>query len=297
MKVGLALGSGSARGWSHIGIINELKDNGIIPDVVCGSSIGALVSASYVAGNLDKLETWVCSLKKLDVVRFFELNTSFSGFINKDRLHYFLKQFVADENVLIENLSRRFGAVATDLETGREVWLTKGSILKAVWSSMSLPGLFPAIKYNNDWLIDGGVVNPVPVSLCRALGADMIIAVNLNGNIVGKHLKNRKKNLKKENGIVTKITDLVASYTSPIFSRTKVEEQPPGLFESIASSINIMQDRITKSRMSGDPPEILICPKLAHIALLEFYRAEEAIEKGREAVKKMLPEIKQILEG
>ncbi len=295
MNIGLALGSGASRGWSHIGVIRELIRQGIVPDIICGTSIGSLVGASYVSNNLEKLEEWVRSLTKFETARFFEINRSLNGFVNTERLHHFLNEYVAADNSVIEGLAKQYATVATDLETGREVWLTKGSVLEAVWSSISLPGLFPAIKNKNKWLVDGGLVNPVPVSVCRALGADIVIAVNLNGDIVGKHFQKPKNIIKKDRGVVGKITDLVEEYTAQVFPAKKVKDQPPNLFEAIAGSVNITQDRITRSRMAGDPPDVLLSPKLSHIGLLEFYHANEAISEGVECVQRMLPEIQHVL--
>lgn len=300
LKIGLALGGGSARGWAHIGVLNALTEQGIVPDIVCGTSIGALVGASYVTNNFHLLEQWVCSLTKFELVKFFEINTSMNGFVDTARLHSFLNACVASDSVQIESLTKRFAAVATELDTGREVWLTQGAVLEAVWSSISLPGLFPAIKYHDKWLVDGGLVNPVPVSVCRALGADVVIAVNLNGDIVGKHFQKPRQTEKPatstkpsdNNGMVGKITDLVSDYTASIFSNNhNDDEQAPSLFEAIAGSINITQDRLTRSRMAGDPPDILLSPKLSHIGLLEFYRANEAMIEGKNCVARMLPEI------
>ncbi len=294
-KIGLALGSGSSRGWSHIGVIRGLQELGVEPDIVCGTSIGALVGASYVSGRLDALEQWVGSLSKLETVRFFEFNTRMQGFVNTDRLHRFLTRYVAADDVLIEQQSKQYASVATDLESGREIWLTEGPLIEAVWSSISLPGLFPAIRHGDRWLVDGGLVNPVPVSVCRALGADIVIAANLNGDIVGKHFKKQRTTHRRDSGMVGKITDLVRDYTAPIFSYEKLRDQPPNLFEAIASSVNITQDRITRSRMAGDPPDILLSPKLSQVGLLEFYRANEAILEGRESVRRMASEIQHVL--
>ena len=296
VKIGLALGSGSSRGWAHIGIINALSDLGIKPDIVCGTSIGALVGASYVSNKLDLLKQWACSLPKFETARFFEINTSLNGFVNTERLHDFLNKTVASDKETIKDLEKLYASVSTDLETGREIWLTNGSLIEAVWASISLPGLFPAIQNNNRWLVDGGLVNPVPVSVCRALGADIVIAVNLNGDIVGKHFEKTKTVENKNGGVGEKITDLVMEYTGSLFSTPDDSEQPPGLFDAIASSVNITQDRITRSRMAGDPPDILLAPKLSHIGLLEFYRAEEAITEGKNCVKRMQPEISHVLE-
>ena len=297
MNIGLALGSGSARGWSHIGVISALVEQGIVPDIVCGTSVGSLVGAAYVSGTLEKLEEWVRSLTKFETARFFEINPSLNGFVNTERLRHFLHEYVANDNALIEDLAKQYAAVATELETGREVWLTRGPVLEAVWSSISLPGLFPAIKNNNKWLVDGGLVNPVPVSVCRAMGAEIVIAVNLNGDIVGKHFQKSKTLIKQEKnqGVVGKITGFVAEYTAAVFSPAKVEDQPPNLFEAIAGSVNITQDRITRSRMAGDPPDILLAPRLSHIGLLEFYRANEAISEGKECVRRMMPIIQHVL--
>lgn len=294
MKTGLALGSGSARGWSHIGIIRALALQGINPDIICGTSIGSMVGASYVFNNIDRLEEWVRGLSRFEVAKFFEISPSLNGFVNTDRLHKFLNNYVADETALIESAAKRFAAVATDLETGREIWFKEGSALQAVWSSISLPGLFPAIRSENRWLVDGGLVNPVPVSVCRALGADIVIAVNLNGDIVGKHFQSSPPIKPKSKGFVDKISDLAKEYTTSFLPAKKETEPPPNLFEAIAGSINITQDRITRSRIAGDPPDVLLSPKLSHIGLLEFYRGDEAISEGEKCVQRMLPEIRHI---
>ena len=296
LKTGLALGSGSSRGWAHIGIIKALAELGINPDIICGTSIGSLVGASFVTGNMDSLEAWACSLTKLDVARFFEFNTSMTGFVNTERFHDFLSQYIAGDEVIIEQLPKLYAAVSTDLETGREIWHTSGSLVQAVWASMSLPGLFPAIRNNNRWLVDGGLVNPVPVSVCRALGADVVIAVNLNGDIVGKRFNKPVMETKANNNSVGgKITELVREYTNLSIFNPENGRQPPGLLDAIAGSINITQDRITRSRMAGDPPDIVISPKLSGIGLLELYRAKEAIIEGIKCVQRKLPEIEYFL--
>jgi len=295
LKIGLALGSGSSRGWAHIGIIRELAKIGIRPDIVCGTSVGAMVGAACVAGNLDKLEDWARSVTRLDVARFLDISTSFTGFVNTERFHSYLNEVIAADDDNIEDLPKTYAAVATDLESGKEVWLQNGSIVQAVWSSMALPGLFPAIRYNNSWLVDGGLVNPVPVSTCRALGADIVLAVNLNGGIVGKHFK---KAIKQKNSFETvgdKISELVKEYTDLALFEPNNIEQPPSLLDAIAASVNITQDRITRSRLAGEPPDIILTPKLSNIGLLELYRAQEAIEEGRMSVERVLPEIKHVL--
>ncbi len=294
LRIGLALGSGSSRGWSHIGIINALSEIGVVPEIICGCSIGAVVGASYAADNLDELERWVSSLTKLEVARFFELNRSLRGFINTERLHAFLQKYVCNEDAKIENLTKIFATVSTDLETGREIWFTKGSVIDSVWASISIPGLFPPIRNQGRWMVDGGLVNPVPVSVCRALGADIVIAVNLNGDILGKHFQN--KPIKRTEGdIIGTLIGTVKEYSTSLFPRLKSKNNIPGLLDAIAGSINITQDRITRSRMAGDPPDILLTPKLSHIGLLEFYRAKETIKEGKECVIRLLPEIRHVM--
>jgi len=295
LKIGLALGSGSSRGWSHIGIINALAELGVTPNIITGTSVGSMVGAAYVAGNMDRLAAWACSLTKFDVARFIEINTSMTGFVNSERFHDFLNQYIASDKDLIENLPKVYAAVSTDLETGREVWHTSGSLIQAIWASMSLPGLFPAIRNNNRWLVDGGLVNPVPVSVCRALGADIVIAVNLNGDIVGKRFNKPVAVRKTDNSVGGKISELVREYTNISFFNSHDSHQPPSLLDAIAGSVNITQDRITRSRMAGDPPDIVFSPKLSDIGLLELYRAKEAIAEGRKCVQRKLPEIEYVL--
>ena len=297
LTIGLALGSGSSRGWAHIGIINELAKLGIEPNIVCGTSVGAMVGAAYAMGNLEKLEAWACSVTKLDVARFLDINTSMTGFVHTERFHAYLNENIASDDDIIEDLSKTYAAVSTDLESGREVWLTQGSIIQAVWSSMAMPGLFPAIRNEQRWLVDGGLVNPVPVSVCRALGADVVIAVNLNGDIVGKHLEKPIPEKNSNNSITVKISELVKEYTNLSFfdEDIKNKERPPSLLNAIAASVNITQDRITRSRMAGDPPDIMFSPRLSDIGLLELYRAEEAIMEGRRCVQRKIPELKDII--
>lgn len=294
-RIGLALGSGSSRGWSHIGIIDALTKLDINPDIVCGTSIGALVGASYVAGNLSRLESWVLSLSRMEIARFLEIGSGFSGFVNTRRLHGFLNQHVADDDVTIDGLEKHYAAVSTDLESGREIWFTEGSLIEAVWASISLPGLFPAIRHEGKWLVDGGLVNPVPVSVCRALGAECVIAVNLNGNIAGKHFEHEKRQAAQKSRVTNLVTDLVREYAGSMFPASMTEDEAPGLFDAIAGSVNIAQDRITRSRMAGDPPDILLTPRLAHIGLLEFHRAKETIDEGRKCVERMRSEIEHTL--
>ena len=185
-RLGIALGSGSARGWAHIGVLRGLEQAGIVPDVVSGASIGALVGAAYASNRLDRLEEWVAQIDWWEIIRYMDLRL---GGVEGERLMRAFRERV--EDAPIETLPKPFGAVATDLQTGREVWFQEGSLLEAVRASIALPGLFSPVRHQDRWLVDGGLVDPLPVSLCRALGADRVVAVNLNGDIVGKHFSGR----------------------------------------------------------------------------------------------------------
>jgi len=294
VSVGLALGSGSARGWAHIGVIHELERIGIKPDIVCGSSIGALVGASLACGQLETLEKWLRDLTVSDIIKLIDLSITGGGLIQGNKLAQALCDFVDD--IDIESLPLHYGAVATDLGAGREVWFRSGALLNAVRSSIALPGLFPPIPDHGRWLVDGGLVNPVPVSMCRAMGADLVIAVNLNSELTGnKARSNSRENRMALNLPQNELIQRIVDTLSPIRERIgnilppdSETERPPGMFEAMTTSIDIMQDRITKSRLAGDPPDILISPHLAHMGLLEFDRAEEAIEEGSAAVQRAL---------
>jgi NTE family protein len=296
IKIGLALGSGASRGWSHIGVINSLLNEGIEPDVVCGTSVGAIIGGSYVAGNLDKLQKWVLGSTRGDVLRFFDINISRSGFVDSTRLNWFLDNYVAPDETSIETLSKKFAAVSTNLNTGREVWFTEGKLTDAVRASMAMPGLFPAVRIDHRWLVDGGLVNPVPVSTCRALGADIVIAVNLNSDIIGKHNDRKEKTDPKEaSGMLDSIRQTAKEYSESIFPNRNNDDTAPGLFYAIANSVNIFQDRITRSRLAGDPADVLITPKVAQIGMLEFHRAAEAITEGEKCVSNAMSQIKDAI--
>jgi len=294
-KVGLVLGSGASRGWSHIGIIKALLREGIEPDIICGTSVGAMIGGSYLAGNLEKLENWVLGSTRTDVLKFFKVKFSQSGFVDNERMIAFLHDYVAAKGVQIQDLPKRFAAVSTMLENGREAWFQEGGLAEAVRASMALPGLFPAVRKDHRWMVDGGLVNPVPVTTCRALGADIVIAVNLNSDIIGK--RNSKKSettANEKKGVLQNLKQTTREYSNSIFSEREKPDEPPGFITAITNSINIVQDRITRSRLAGDPAEVVISPRLAHIGMLEFHRAAEAIEEGENCVQNQLAEIRRV---
>ena len=301
-KLGLALGSGSARGWAHIGVIQCLQEAGIPIDIVCGTSIGALVGGALAGNFMDGLEKMVRSLTWSDIIGFMGLLFPRSGFIEGDKItNHFRKNF---SDASIEELAIPFAAMATDIMAEREIWLQEGSLMDAVRASISMPGIFTPCKYKDYVLVDGGLVNPVPVSLCRAMGADVVIAVNLNSDLIGlpryinrgKQKNKKSKSGKKEPG---KFTSFLNKNFLPAGKRLqqKVLEEDHSIFNVIAASVNIMQDRMTKQRLAGDPPDMLISPLLAEIGLLEFNRAAEVIAEGHRAMAFMIPLLTAIMEG
>jgi len=289
--IGLALGSGSARGWSHIGVIRALAERGIRPDIVCGCSMGALVGAAYACGHLDGLEAWARQLTTKEILRLMDFSLRSGGLIQGEKLMASLSQHIDD--VDIASLPLPFGAVAVDLDAGREYWFRRGPLPDAVRASIALPGVFAPVLCDGRWMVDGGLVNPVPVSMCRAMGADLVIAVNLNGELAGRHARfaGRETRLSlalPENEFFRKISEGLTPLkerVQSILPENNSKKRTPNLFEVTVGSIDIMQDRITRSRLAGDPPEVLISPRLGHMGLLEFERAGEAIEEGMAAVE------------
>jgi NTE family protein len=298
-RIGLALGGGSARGWAHIGVIHALNQAGIYPDIVCGTSIGALVGAAYVDGNLDRLDAWVRGLTVQTVVGFLDFSLN-GGLIKGEKLiEYFRDHFVDRQ---IADLPLAFAAVATDLHSGREVWLQEGSVSDAVRASIALPGLFTPARLGGRWLVDGGLVNPVPVSLCRAMGADWVIAVDLNSDLIGRHFKDKqakashKKSLEEPETITDSVMAHIQSRMSQlgIHHRNKADT-PPAMLDVVATSINIMQVLITRSRLADEPADVMITPRLAELGLMEFHRAGTAIEAGHRAAEQAMPQLKALL--
>ena len=302
-RLGLALGSGSARGWAHIGVLQALTEEGIRPDVVCGASIGALVGAAYAAGELERFAEWVQGLGMRDVFGFMDFNLA-GGMLKGEKLIAFWRRNFADFD--IEQSPMAFGAVATDLHSGAEVWLREGSIADAVRASIALPGLFtPVSRLDGRLLVDGGLVNPVPASLARAMGADIVIAVDLNNDILHRHMRplavvqtpvdeaeplSEPEPPPRNGGWMQRLTPWRSG--GPV---TPPAPRVPSMLDVVMTSVNIMQMRITRSRMAGDPPEVVVAPALAHLGLLDFHRAGEAIAEGRRAAQAALPQLKRFM--
>ncbi|MGV6859878.1 MAG: patatin-like phospholipase family protein [bacterium] len=317
--VGLALGGGGAKGWAHIGIIKALAEYGIVPDVVAGTSIGALVGGAYAAGKLGALDAWVRDLRWAQVVRLLDVRFA-GGLIQGDRVFGEIGEGL--EGVHIESLKHRFGAVATDLERGTEVWLREGQLMPAIRASAALPGLFSPTEVNEQWLVDGGLVNPVPVSLCRALGADFVIAVDLNAYNLSQRAPSGAllddefpeleavpavmdkpsmlQSLSEGFGVRAKFYDILEDMVDKFRMSGTGLGEAPSLMDVAVRSINIMSIRISRSRLAGDPPDILLRPHTHEIGLMEFHRGKECIELGKQELERQSMAVKALhaaLEG
>lgn len=292
-RIGLALGSGSARGWAHIGVIRSLERAGVRPDIVCGTSIGALVGAAYAAGELSRLEDWVLQLRIGEVLRFMDVSLG-SGVLKGDRLMEFFRRHVADRP--IEDLAVPFAAVATSLRTGAEVWLRRGSMLDAVRASISLPGLFAPVRGEGALLVDGGLVNPVPVSLARAMGADIVIGVDLGSDVLGRRFRTPLSEQAPTDAVHKWMRDLKANLSALAQENARDEPAMPSILDVLATCMDIVQVKIARSRMAGEPPEVRIAPRLARMRLLDFHQAKEAIEEGHRAVERVAHDLAMLQE-
>lgn len=296
--IGLALGSGAARGWAHLGVLRVLAREGIEPDIVCGCSIGAFVGAALAAGDLAKLSEWAESLKWQDVMSMLDVSLR-GGLIKGQKLIEFFERNFVDRS--FSDLDRQFACVATELQTGREVWLKEGSVSDAVRASIALPGLFTPVVRDGRLLVDGGLVNPVPVSLCRAMGADVVIAVDLGSDMVGKAWRPASDEGGEESfgwtdWLLSRLRlPLGGVVGSRNGQRSGDVQDVPSLLTVLASSINIMQVRIARSRLAGEPADVQISPRLGHLGPLDFHRAREAILEGEAAVTHMLPALRHAL--
>lgn len=295
-KIGLALGSGSARGWSHIGVIRVLERAGIVPDIVCGTSIGALVGAVYAAGELDRLEPWVRSLSWKSVLGLMDFKMG-GGLIEGGKLADFFRSHFEDRG--IAGLHKAYACVATELYTGREIWLRDGPVIDAVRASIALPGLFTPAQHDGRLLVDGGLVNPVPVSLCRAMGADIVIAVDLNWDImlrhsrVASHAREAEAEETSQGGMLQAI--LTRLRPAKASNGKDAGLSMPSMLDVLTTSLNIMQMRITQSRLAGEPADVVIRPRLNDVAPMDYHLAMATITEGERAAEFALPYIRDVL--
>ena len=296
--IGLALGGGMARGFAHIGVLNCLDRHGIKPSIVAGTSIGAVVGGCYLVGKLKEFEEWALSLNRLKILSYLDIRVRSAGLIGGSRLNNLLLQHFKD--LKVEDLETPFITIAADLLTGHEVWIRKGPMIEAMQASFALPGVFPPVKRNHRFLVDGALINPVPVSACQAMGARMTIGVDLHADIIGKAAKPGQAyqtvagfDLFNDADVPPEEQEKVSTgMTRRLFRR---EKNNPSLFGVMVSALGIMQDRMTRSRLAADPPDVHIKPQIGHIGLLEFEKGRELIAEGDAACERMIPTIRDAM--
>ncbi|MBB3808453.1 patatin-like phospholipase family protein [Pseudochelatococcus contaminans] len=305
MRFGLALGGGAARGWSHIGVLRVLLREGLRPSVIAGSSIGAVVGGCYAAGKLDELEEFARSLTTRRVVGLLDFHLNGSGLLAGDRLQKLLLEHLGELG--IEDLPLRFAAVATELGSGHEIWMTRGPLAEALRASYALPGVFDAVALDGRWLMDGALVNPIPVNAARVLGAEAILAVNLNGQLRGRaaiaHAAGSDIDDEPGDGTEEANDNLLRRFFQPLQNAIpggrgqSQRPRPPGLGTVLMDVLNITQDRIARSRLAGDPPDVMVTPRLSDVGLFDFHRAADIIALGEKAMERTLPDLLEYLTG
>jgi NTE family protein len=303
--IGLALGGGAARGFAHIGILRTLVAHGIVPDVVVGTSMGGVVGGAYAAGRLDGLEEWARNLQPRNILSYLDIRLNGSGLIGGAKLAAEIETTLGRH--LIEELPLKFATVATEVRTGHEIWLTHGSMADAMRASYALPGIFAPVLIGDRWLVDGALVNPVPVSVARALGAEVVIAANLSSDVF-THSTTIHSHGSSAGVSVTAAADSELESEPPkrglgkFFSAERTMKREffgsgdrPGISSVMVDAFNIMQDRITRARLAGDPPDLLISPRIGHIGFFDFHRADDLIAHGARAAERAIDSIQEAI--
>lgn len=302
-KIGLALGGGAARGFAHIGILRVLRDAGLAPEIIAGTSIGAVVGGCYLAGKLDILETWARALTRRRVIAMLDFSIGGAGLLYGSRLTRALENELGD--MLIEDLPSPFAAVATEIGPGHEIWITRGPLVMAMRASLSLPGIFEPVRVDERLLMDGALVNPVPVNTARALGGNIIVAVNLSGALAGRSMTLQNFKVtgpappppRNSIPVIGAATSLVKRQLGmDDGERSRVQRRMPGISTVMMEAFNISVDRIARLRLAGDPPDLSILPRLGDIGPFDFHRAGEVIDIGAEAAERMLDTIRETVE-
>jgi NTE family protein len=298
--IGLALGGGAARGFAHIGIMRTLIANGILPDIVVGTSIGAVVGGCYAAGQLDTLEEWARSLQPKNIFSYLDIRLNGSGLIGGNKLAAQLEASLGKTR--IDDLPLRFAAIATEVQTGHEIWLTHGRVVDAMRASYALPGIFSPVAIGDRWLIDGALVNPVPVSAARALGAEIVIAANVSTDVFGHGTIISTYGAVEETAEEPIEAPAPRRGISKFFSAERAMKREffgsgdrPGISTVMVEAFNIMQDRITRARLAGDPPDVLISPRVGKIGWFDFHRADETIAHGARAAERNIESIQEAI--
>jgi len=295
--MGLALGGGGARGGAHIGVIRALEEAGIQIDYIAGTSIGALIGGVYAAGGLDYVEEVAHKITWQKTIKYMDVRIPKYGLLNGSKIHELLHDKFLPKKTF-RGLNIPFCAIATDLIESKEIQIKSGKLADAIRASISLPGIFHPFQKDGRFLVDGGLLNPMPVNVVRKMGADIVIAVDLNHDYSrGRTPKQKNKTIEKPKNFLEEIVQNYEEATNSI--KTKIEKwqqaQGPVIVDTIGNSINIMQDQITQKNLIEYPTDILIRPKLGPVTIFDFHRSPEIIKQGYEATKKVMPEIKKLL--
>jgi NTE family protein len=303
-KVGLVLGSGSSRGWAHIGAIEALQDAGIPIHLVAGCSVGAFVGAIFASGGLEQLKQYVIDMDGESMFSFSDLTFIRSGLLDGDNKLKELFCMHSDKKTF-DQLEIPLKVVAADMHSGDQVVLDSGNLLKALRASLSFPGLFAPVYHKTRWLIDGGVVDPVPVGVARAMGADIVIAVNLDSELVSRKRHQKAEAIPEIPPLPVRnefLKNLAARYDvmektirKRLERQKKKEPKPPGTRQVINAAIQLMQDRITRVNFAVNPPDILITPRLGDLKMLDYDQVEHAIEEGYIATRNKVNDIRMLM--
>ena len=305
--VGLVLGSGSSRGWAHVGAIEALEEAGIPIHVIAGCSVGSYVGAIYASGGLASLKQFILQMDGKKMFSYFDVILPRSGLLDgTKKLREFLSGHTDAET--FDDLSVPLKMVATDLASGDKVVLDSGDLFAALRATMSMPGLFAPTRLKGRWLVDGGLVDPVPVGVARAMGADVVIAVDLNSGLVSRQ---KQRSLARKappkavpppeysNELARKLSDHYASaestFKQKIRSFLKSDDPCPDIMETVSGAIGIMQERITRINLAVEPPDILVQPRLGEMSMMDFGQVDKAIEEGYQGVKDHLEDIRMML--
>jgi NTE family protein len=301
-SIGIALSGGAARGFAHIGVLQTLLASGIKPEIVAGTSMGAVIGGCYAAGQLDAMAEWARTITRRRMLGYLDVSLAGSGLINGSRLARQLERTIG--KVRIEALEVHFAAIATEIATGHEVWLTRGRLLEALRASYALPGVFAPVRIGDRWLLDGALVNPIPVSAARALDARLVIGVNVNADLLGRGTIIQSHGFEDDDDPAPAAAAAEGGWrerwrVEKLLRRRKLFGAAgcPGLPTVMIEAYSVMQDRITRARLAGDPADIMIGPRLGDIGMFDFHRAEEAIRIGAEATARSLDQVEQAIKA
>lgn len=289
-KIGLALGSGGARGWCHIGVLRGLEKIGVRADVVAGTSMGALVGAAWAGERLDALEDWVRALTPARFMRMMDIRLRAGGLVEARQIETLLEEIGLPER--IEDLAHPFTAIATDMETGREIWLGEGPTYRGVRASAGIPGVMSPIRLDGRYLLDGGLTNPVPVSAVRAMGAEVIIAVNPNAKPRGRIWVPPQEEPTRP--WLAKVVPVALRDPLGLEVQTPDHPRAPNYFDVLAAAIEVMTDTIRRTRMAGEPPHVQLDANLTDLMVLELHRGAEAIAEGERIVAVQAERIREV---